>query len=211
MFTDRKGEDLHNFMYRVSLSTVRASVGVSIYLETMSVTEMAQALGHARYDPELLEHYLPEPILAFFQSRWIRIFQKAIICEAMKDSVYLLEATKFRDMDELNEFLENHALKNIPEAVTDNSYQNTSQNDNSQVYFSVDKGVLTALLSLQSAVDSAPDKSKLNEYAIYWDKVTTLIIKEIERGKDRNLKSHLSQAREHINANTMEDLIYATA
>jgi hypothetical protein len=44
---------------------------------------MAEALGHKYYRPELLSFYLPESILNFFQSRWIRIFQKGIICEAI--------------------------------------------------------------------------------------------------------------------------------
>ncbi|AWG77813.1 hypothetical protein C4C99_RS07550 [Vibrio parahaemolyticus] len=211
-FTDKKDEDLHRFLQRVSLSTLRASCGVRVYLETLSVEEMAKALGHVRYDSTLLEHYLPEPILAFFQSRWIRIFQKSIICEAMKDSVYLLEATKFKNMDELHEFLENHALKNIPTSVTDSEIDNISpKTEKSQVYFAVDKGILTALLSLEGAVKSVPDKSKLNGKAIYWSNVSEMIVKEIERGKDRNLKFQLSQAQKKVNPKYMEDLIYATA
>lgn len=95
---------IQEFLERVSLTSLRASCGVAVYLRTKDVTEMAKALGHAKYDPSLLGRYLPEAILAFFQTRWIRIFQRSFICEAMKDSPYLLEATTFETMDELHVF-----------------------------------------------------------------------------------------------------------
>ena len=60
-------ESAINFANKVTLTKMRASVAVQVYLKTKSTTKMAQALGHTRYRPELLEHYLPEPILDFFQ------------------------------------------------------------------------------------------------------------------------------------------------
>lgn len=61
-----------------TLTKFRASRGVQIYLETESSSKMAEALGHIKYDPQLLKHYLPEPILEFFQRRWILLFQKVL-------------------------------------------------------------------------------------------------------------------------------------
>jgi hypothetical protein len=123
-------------------------------------------------------------------------FQKAIICEAMKDSEYLLEATKFEKIDDLHEFLTNHALKNIPKSVMSDHIDNrqkmiekSNSDDNSQIYFSVDKGILVALMSLENAVKFAMKNKTINGYAKYWSKVSELITKEIERGNDRNLKS----------------------
>ncbi|GGB67228.1 hypothetical protein [Shewanella inventionis] len=178
---------------------------------------MSKALGHTNVTRDQLREYLPEPILAFFQSRWVRLFQKAIICEAMKDSEYLLEATKFKKMEDLHQFLTNHALKNISKSVIDahidsdqKREKKAKSDDNSQVYFSVDKGILVALMSLESAVKSSPDNIAINGYAKYWSKVSEFITSEINRGNDRNLKSKLSKAKAHINPKSMENLIYAT-
>src|SRR5262249_4299956 len=91
---------------RFNLGAVRASKGVLVYLETRSVKEMAKALGHKKYSPKTLSHYLPAPIFDFFQSRWIRIFQQGMIVEAMKESALLLEATEFRTMAEFHEFMQ---------------------------------------------------------------------------------------------------------
>lgn len=216
-FTDKREEDLDHFIWRISLTTIRASAAVLVYLETNSIQEMSKALGHTNVTRDQLREYLPEPILAFFQSRWVRIFQKAIICEAMKDSEYLLEATKFKNMKDLHQFLTNHALKDIPKSVINDHIDSdqkrekkTKPNDNSQVYFSVDKGILVALMSLESAVKSSPDNKAINGYAQYWSKVSELITSEINRGNDRNLKSKLSKAKDHINPKSMENLIYAT-
>ncbi|AZP70642.1 hypothetical protein EJJ20_10915 [Pseudomonas poae] len=123
--------DLRLFLERLSLTTIRSSCGVEVYLRTKNVVEMSKALGHTRYDAELLRRYLPDAILAFFQSRWIRIFQRSFICEAMKDSPYLLEATDFSSMEELHTFLKNHALKDIPSYLV-NPEKNQAQNKSKQ-------------------------------------------------------------------------------
>ena len=216
-FTDKQGEDLDHFIWRISLKTIRASAAVLIYLETQSIQEMSKALGHTNVTKDQLRDYLPEPILAFFQSRWIRIFQKSIVCEAMKDSEYLLEATKFKTMDDLHQFLANHTLKNIPKSAIDDNIDNDNKmreeskaDDNSHVYFSVDTGVLVALLSLESAVKSSSSDKAICGYANYWCKISKLITAEIERSNDRRLKSKLSKAKGHLNPKSMESLIYAT-
>ncbi|GAB1623176.1 ClbS/DfsB family four-helix bundle protein [Agarivorans albus] len=216
-FTDKRGENLDRFIWRVSLTTIRASAAVLVYLDTHSIQEMSKALGHTNVIKDKLREYLPEPILAFFQSRWVRIFQKAIICEAMKDSEYLLEATKFEKMDDLHQFLTNHALKNIPKSFMDDNVDNDNKmiakskiDDDSRVYFSVDKGILVTLMSLESAVKSLPNNKTISGYAKYWSKVSELITAEIERSNNRDLKSKLSKAKPHINPESMEHLIYAT-
>ncbi|EKB1966231.1 TPA: hypothetical protein NKA96_004838 [Vibrio parahaemolyticus] len=214
-FTNKRGASLDRFIWRVSLTTIRASTAVLVYLETNSVQEMSRALGHTNVTKDQLREYLPEPILAFFQSRWIRIFQKAIICEAMKESEYILKATKFDKIDELHEFLTNHALKEIPKSIMSDHIDNnqniekkSKSNEESQVYFSVDKGILVALMSLQAAVNSSPKDETISSYAVYWSKVSELVIKEIKRGNNRELKAKLSQAEAHINPQSMMKIIY---
>tara|TARA_B100002003_G_C14157587_1_gene557823 strand:+ start:139 stop:2445 length:2307 start_codon:yes stop_codon:yes gene_type:complete len=213
-FTDMPDKELENFLFRASLASVRASKGVQIYLETQSVQKMAKALGHSAYNPELLRHYLPESILAFFQTRWIRIFQKAFICEALKDSPYLARAAGFESMKDLHEFLKNHALKDIPSHLSDPEQTADSTDlasNNDHVLISVDQGILSALLSLNHAVDQSTRKHQISGLARYWSDVSQLIEKEIQEGADPLLKEHLANARENIDPKKMEGLIYDTA
>lgn len=204
---------IQDYLERVSLTSLRASCGVAVYLKTKNVTEMAKALGHARYDSLLLGRYLPEALLGFFQTRWIRIFQRGFICEAMKNSPYLLEATNFTNMDELHSFLKNHALKDIP------AYLQTPEQENitatvatkDHVYISIDVGIMTALLSLEQAVNQSPMPNKISGRAKYWAQISSLITFEIERGNDGLLKEHLSTALAHRNPAYMEEVIYESA
>lgn len=216
------------FITRLSITAFRASAAVEIFLRDHDVEAMARALGHKGYNSALLSSYLPEPILAFFQTRWIRLFQRGIICRAMKDSPRLLEVTRFANMEELHEFLENHALREIPEHLQNPDYlkkpaalaaANDSDADKpGQVIVSIDTGVLTALLSLRAAMVEAtksaqenPPGRQLCAKAIYWSHFTELVVKDIEEGLQSDLLEHLESAQQHANATHMEDLIYATA
>jgi hypothetical protein len=202
------------YLERVSLSSLRSSCGVEVYLRTKNVTEMAKALGHATYKSTLLRRYLPDAILSFFQTRWIRIFQRSIICEAMKDSPYLLDATCFESMDELHSFLKNHALKDIPHHLRNPENRPDDEKATSQkghVYISIDVGIMTALLSLEAAVRASDRKQQICGRARYWAEVSKTVSKEIERGHDSLLKEHLSVAKSHCNPSQMEKVIYATA
>ena len=212
-FTDLRGDSFREFALRIGLSSIRASAGVLVYLETHSVKKMAEALGHAEYSSALLGRYLPESIMSFFQTRWIRIFQRAFICEAMKDSPYLLEATDFSCMSELHRFLSNHALKDIPSHLSDpekNNSTKTTTGETDQVLISIDRGILSTLLSLNVAVKNSPKNREVCGLARYWSDIGGLIEKEIANGSDALLKQHLSEAKEIINPSRMERLIYAT-
>ncbi|WP_223525574.1 hypothetical protein [Pseudomonas sp. A-B-26] len=211
--TNLRGEELKMFLSRVSLSTLRASCGVAVYLKTKSVHEMSRVLGHARYDPDLLAHYLPKSILAFFQSRWIRIFQRSFICEALKDSPYLIEGTDFRTMKELHLFLNHHALKSIPDHLQDPEDMlgtHATLDLHSKVYVSIDPGVMTALLSLEKAVNLAERPNSVSGHARYWADLSQMVTKEIVRGNDALLKRHLEEAKNHCDHLRMEHLIYET-
>jgi hypothetical protein len=209
------------FIVRLSVTAFRASAAVEIYLNNHSVEEMARALGHAQYNSSLLSSYLPEPILAFFQTRWIRLFQRGIICQAMKDSPRLLEAARFNNMEELHDFLKNHALRDIPKHLQNPDYLKTPKqtsmataNDDKKadrVIVSIDTGVLTALLSLKAAVTNAKPDASLCSKAIYWSRFSDLVVRDIENGFNSDLHEYLEIAQQHANATHMESLIYATA
>jgi hypothetical protein len=209
------------FINRVTITTTRASAAVEVYLTTNSVEDMARALGHTNYSSSLLSSYLPEPILAFFQTRWIRLFQRGIICRAMKDSPQLLEAARFNSMDELHEFLKNHALRELPEHLQNPDYlkpprspASTATNGEIQpdrVIVSIGTGVLTALLSLKAAIDAATPNANLCSKAIYWSRFGELVVREIEGGFNSDLQNYLQLAQQHSSASYMESLIYAPA
>jgi hypothetical protein len=159
-------DDTTNFIRRFTLTKMRASRGVQVFLETESTSKMSQALGHEKYNPNLLSHYLPEPILDFFQSRWIRLFQKGIICEAMKDSNFLLQASGFKTMEQLELFLKNHTLKNLPEKDLD--IKKDSNVNTSDIYININDEIISTLISIDGAVENSNKKEKITSEALYW-------------------------------------------
>lgn len=199
-----------------SLSALRATAGVLIFLETGSVDKMAKALGHTRYNPSLISHYLPEPILAYFQERWIRQFQTGIIVEAMKDSEHLLEASGFESMEALDSFLKRHALKTIPSHLespdwpTENPIQ-LSKAVHKEVVFGVSTGILTMLVSVQKAVTAAT--RPVSPKALYWSEVSKRLLDYIKGDLDSrpDIQEQLKLALAAANPTLVERLIYEQA
>lgn len=103
-------EDGAALLTRLTLTTLRSNCGVRVYLHTKSVREMAWALGHAEYDPKLIERYLPAPIHEYFLAKWIRQFQNGLIYHAMKDSAYLFEAMNMSNIHDIELFLKEYTL-----------------------------------------------------------------------------------------------------
>ncbi|MDP1574552.1 MAG: hypothetical protein Q8L78_06440, partial [Coxiellaceae bacterium] len=210
---DMQSENAEKLSSRFMLNALRSSKAVLVYLETRSVSKMAKTLGHKEYCPKLLSCYLPESILDFFQSRWIRIFQQGIIVEAMKDSPFILDATKFNTIHEFHEFMKNHALKIIPAHLENGSNEREqSYSDNTgEIIFNINAGILALLLSLQYAVCNA--KKQVCGIAAYWAEVTTHLVRHIESGSkhasNEEFKSHLKSARCQMNPEKMEAIIYA--
>lgn len=205
MMSDSGDQDAFQLVKNLSPTRFRATVGLQVYLETGSAKAMSEALGHAKYKPELLSHYLPEPILAFFQSRWIRIFQKGIICESMKDSPMLLRASNFDSMEELDKFLTRHVFS-LP-GDPDNTVQRKSRTAK-EVYISVDENILAALLSIKSAVQLL-DPKLVCEKAHYWSKFSSLLEMEIEKNTyDPELSHALNIARGKVNPNLMKNMVH---
>ncbi|MHA6232995.1 hypothetical protein [Pseudomonas fluorescens group sp. PF-69] len=76
---------------------------------------------------------------------------------------------------------------------------------------SVDVGILTALLSLEEAVRRSKRQDEICAKAMYWAKLTNLLVSEITEGYEFDLQEYLATARTQIDASLMESLIYATA
>lgn len=195
---------------RFNLSSLRASSGVLVYLRTRSIKEMSQALGHAKLKGQLIERYLPEPILSFFQERWIRIFQAGILVEALKESDYLMEVSGFESIHELHEFLNIHALKLPHENQNEMESYSTAFCKKSEevVRFGVNSSILTMMVSLQQAVQVAT--KTVHEKAKYWAEISQHLISHIETQESYrpDLQAHLEKAKRFANPAIMDHIIY---
>lgn len=196
---------------KFSLKRIRVQAGVLIYLETGSVEQMAKALGHESFRPSLLDHYLPPAIQAFFEERWIRLFQQGIICEALVESPYLLEASAFETMEELDTFLENHALRTVPAHLEDpdgpSIRQEVVKGADRKVVFAVELGVLTVLASLQLATASAT--KPLSGKAIRWARIADRLFPYLKEQTDRpEFREIAISAEQRADAASVHGLIY---
>lgn len=206
----KSDEQLFKLVGRLTLTTFRASRGVCVYLETKDVEAMARELGHAKYRPGLLEHYLPDPILRFFRSRWMRVFQTALICEALADSEHLLRAADFESMEQLHEFLRNHAFSRIPSHLErrDHNVKIADQAEDDRVYVNAGVGVLTLLVSLEMAV-SKSDRP-VNGKARYWADFARVLLAEMDRGThDAILSNNLALARKNASPGLFVEYVCA--
>ncbi len=168
---------------------MRASCGVRVYLETNSVHEMSKVLGHEHYDPKLINHYLPKPLWDYFTNRWVRLFQNAIVYEAMKDSPYLFDAMDINE-DELRQFLANHRLKVIPDIMLRAKQQ--SQQIENDLYF--DEAVLmVSPLLLQvffAIVEFVGANEKINETAKHYYETAKFVLSHVALAIDKNNKQN---------------------
>lgn len=194
---------------RFSLKRLRSSAAVLVYLRTGSVQRMAEALGHAQWEPRLLDHYLPKPLQEFFTERWLRIFQTQILVEALKESSYILEATCFESMSELDEFLENHALRPIPSHLEDPDGIGAEvlHDSAAKVVVCVELGILTVLLSLEGAVRQA--RRVPCGRAIRWARIAEKLVPYLEAQTERpEFRAIVAEAKQHANPSRVEHLIY---
>ncbi|NQD78959.1 hypothetical protein HP436_02045 [Pseudomonas sp. CrR14] len=178
---------------RANLSTVRATAGVLIYLESKSAKKMSEALGHKTFDPSLLARYLPAPIWDFFQDRWIRIFQAGIIIEAMGGSTYKLKASGFENLEQVEEFLLNHAIKLPPEEK--NTCTSKPQHDKT-ILISLNDQILKELLKIS---DSRYQSSSHTQSSLWKDlssKIITYIDTQLTDRPD--IQSALINARKKL-------------
>lgn len=203
--TDCSVEEAQRFVTNMTMTKLRASKAVTLYLIQHDTQKMAEALGHKSYKPELLSYYLPKPILDFFQSRWIRIFQKGIICESMKDSENFLKASSFKSMNELEQFIKLHSLKNIPDIHSKTEDKKINVND--EIYVGINKEILNILLSLEKAVELA--EGDISAKALYWSKFSNKLQNEIMNNKiNINFVKDLEKAKKELNPEIFKDIIY---
>lgn len=172
----------------LTLKRLRASMGVRVYLETKSVHAMSEALGHDHYDPRLLGHYLPKVLWDYFTNRWVRIFQNAIVYEAMKGSSLLFDAVDFTE-EELDEFINNHGLGKLPDhliAGKERAKDLTNDDicaDESVVTVSV--ALLQLFIALVHIVENIGEHEQLKTVAQKWFETAQFVLSSFELAIDK--------------------------
>lgn len=192
----------------LSLPRIRATAGVLVYLNTLSIDKMAESLGNSKR--VAMNHYLPPTIMQFFQERWIRIFQNAVIVHAMKGSRFLLDASDFNCMSELDQFLGIHALRILPDSTSsqDSSVEKELDVSDPEIIISLDEEILSVLLSLKLAVEKAGPHA--TGMALYWSEFTARVESHIESDDflDPYIRNCLVNARKIANPQQFEALVY---
>jgi len=178
----------------VTLRNIRKTRGLQVYLKTQSIKAVSEALGHKEPNIEMLASYLPQPLMDFFNARWIRTFQNAIIFEALKESPYLIDALDFSE-GKLEEFLINHRLGELPDnlkKVNDILINEDRQRDITQLdelVYTLTTPLLQVLIAISLMVENklesdvfAPIIQKWYESAVFilnhftlTDKATTYV------------------------------------
>lgn len=206
--------DAASFADNFSLTAMRASAAVLVYFKSKSVQKMAEALGHARYDIQLLDRYLPKALRQFFEERWIRIFQTGVIVQALEESKFRLAASGFKSMDQLEAFLTLHSLK-LPPARSDGQVKNLDPWSVGtlaaprEAVFGLNEEILTTLLSLDLA--RAEAQQRLLPKALFWAEVGRELIPYVElAGSARpDIQHYLECARKNASSKLVQRIAYA--
>lgn len=172
-----------------SLRSIRRHRGFQIYLETRSMDAVAEELGHEKKDANLLTSYLPKPLMDFFNARWIRQFQNAILLEAMKDSVHRLDAVNMRAQD-IQEFLSNHGISNIPEHLDHGFTQQTTTDSEvseslgfDQLTYTISTSLLQLLMAIRFVVESSDDDESFLDIVAHWYQSAVFVLDTLSSGK----------------------------
>jgi len=166
----------------LTINRLRSSSGVEVFLKTNSVKKMCEALGHKEERADLVNRYLPLPILKYFKDRWIRIFQNAIVYEAMKESKYLHKAIDISP-DALEEFLENHRLNSMHGHVKNgNVFDINAAKPKQDGAIVLSTPLLQILLFFFEATNEEIERlDYVVETINTWDELSTLIITQLEQ------------------------------
>jgi hypothetical protein len=167
----------------VTLRNIRKTRGLQIYIETHSIKAVADALGHKEANLSTLSSYLPGPLMDFFNARWVRIFQNAIIFEALKDSPFLFDALDF-DEKRLDEFLKNHRLGDLPEHLNKANDSLLVEEHQHQIEY-LDELVYTlstplfqVLIAIQSIVETATKEEGFMPIIEKWYEASVFILSQ---------------------------------
>ncbi|ARP39585.1 hypothetical protein [Vibrio syngnathi] len=87
----------------INHSKIRASEGVLEWFRTGSIASASRILGNTQ--KVALKYYIPEPLIAQYNTRLVRRFQNLLIVAATFKEGYCLEAVDFNSWQEIHHFL----------------------------------------------------------------------------------------------------------
>lgn len=166
-----------------SLRNIRKKKGIHTYLVTRSIQEVSNKLGHKQVNLEVLEAYLPQALLNFFNDRWVRIFQNSLMFEAMKDSDLLNEAFDFK-IENLEQFLENHRMRNFPAHMMEVESTKTKEEEEEikkkldVLVFMISPSILQMLIAIRTIVEEYNET--IPESVKYWYMSAVFILSQYE-------------------------------
>ena len=182
-------EDVQTISELHSLRSIRRHIGLKIYLETRSMDAVAEVLGHEKKDAKLLTSYLPKPLMDFFNARWVRQFQSAILLEAMKDSVYRFDAVNM-SAEDIEEFLNNHGICSIPDNLgyVLERQRNGDEETSSAILFNsltytISTSLLQLLMAIRLIVESDNNESPFLDIVTHWYQSAVFILDTLRSGK----------------------------
>ncbi|MBB1323282.1 MULTISPECIES: hypothetical protein [unclassified Shewanella] len=173
----------------VTLRSIRKARALQIYLETQSINDVSEALGHNKVRSDLIKIYLPEPLMNYFHKRWVRQFQNSIIFQALKDSPYLFDALDFNEVS-LECFLKNHKLGDIPkhlESDRSNIYNKKDKcyaNKIDELVFTLSTPLFQVLLAIQHIVDNATQEDLFKPIVQKWYESAVFILSHFSLSQD---------------------------
>ncbi|HCG7982931.1 TPA: hypothetical protein NJ500_002129 [Vibrio parahaemolyticus] len=164
-------DDARSLAEMLTIRSVRRHRGLQIYLKTRSMHAVSEALGHKKLEVLLLSSYLPKPLMDFFNARWIRQFQNAILLEAMKGSEYRFDAVDIKTED-IEAFLMNHGISDIPYSL-DHGFKVTTNSEKTPLFDEMTFTISTALLQMLIAIRSIVEVEGEDEGDLFKDVVTS--------------------------------------
>jgi hypothetical protein len=175
----------------VGLRSGRKLRAIRTYIKTHSLSAVAEVLGHETVNVDLLNKYLPSALMDFFNARWIRQFQNALIYIAMQESDYLFEAVDIK-AENIDEFLQNHGIHDIPKLfgkfkndATLSLVENEAPREKfDEVTLTITENVMRVLIAIKSIVDRSKktqDGQTFREIVSTWYEAATLILTEDAR------------------------------
>jgi hypothetical protein len=180
----------------VGLRSARKLRAIRTYIKTHSLCEVAEVLGHETVNVDLLNKYLPSALMDFFNARWIRQFQNALIYIALQESNYLFAAVDIKP-ENLDEFLQNHGIHDIPKFfgkfkndATLSLVENEAAPERfDEVTLTITENVMRVLIAIKSIVDRSKeeqDGKTFREIVSTWYEAATLILTEDARESTTN-------------------------
>lgn len=182
----------------VGLRSGRKLRAIRTYIKTHSLREVAEVLGHETVNVDLLNKYLPSALMDFFNARWIRQFQNALIYIAMQESDYLFEAVDIKPAN-LDEFLQNHGIHDIPklfgkfknDATLSLVEKEEPRERFDEVTLTITENVMRVLIAIKSIVDRSKevqDGQTFRDIVSTWYEAATLILTEDSRESTLNVE-----------------------